>query len=389
MFIPYFANAQAWRGQNAEAFLNTDILVSEYTERNLQSEQRAHDSILEANLPKWRNLIIAGPESPEYNCIALSIGRTDCVLDPAETLEAADVFYRCFGYSVCQQKGAAVAVFADGEIPQHAAVCLGNGMYESKLGAWELVIHKLSDFIGTPYGQVARFYSKDDAPAEARVAYCLKALKEAQKNSAAAAESILGVLMEAALVGNDVAFQTLKAVADSTLEPFGVDVWKKLAGKLRETDVSKTPEGLEGINIPESGFMSLSAEHAEAMLKGLGYTEINNLDWMKLLLRSTLKKAGIQGFTSDNQLHILSGHQLENGKELAAFAYDAKGTPHLYIHISLLIKHTKELPEGERILNRSIRPVLRKAMTREQLASPRGKLTLAGADCSEVLTGLR
>jgi len=118
---------------------------------------------------------ITSPATPEYNCIAWSVGDTEVWWWPdaqylyywppeiprTETLETFIKAYEILGYSLCENtmyeegfEKIAVYVNSRGK-PTHAARQLSSGNWTSKLGQLEDVEHSSVDGIaGLYYGSV-------------------------------------------------------------------------------------------------------------------------------------------------------------------------------------------------------------------------------------------
>jgi hypothetical protein len=82
-----------------------------------------------------------------------------------------DKLYRSYGFTVSDESRANVALYGFYYwkeemlmgVPEHAAVRIGGGWYESKLGADIQIIHRLGALEGPLYGFVgARFYEKKE-----------------------------------------------------------------------------------------------------------------------------------------------------------------------------------------------------------------------------------
>jgi RHS repeat-associated protein len=107
-----------------------------------------------------------------YNCIAFSLGYSENNprwVNPLPTYQAMDKLYRSYGFTVSDESRANVALYGFYYwkeemlmgVPEHAAVRIGGGWYESKLGADIQIIHRLGALEGPLYGFVgARFYEK-------------------------------------------------------------------------------------------------------------------------------------------------------------------------------------------------------------------------------------
>ena len=76
-----------------------------------------------------------------------------------ESLAAFQEAFGSLGFVVCQDEDLEtgfekIAIFADDEVPQHAARQLANGRWTSKLGELEDIEHALHDLEGVEYGKV-------------------------------------------------------------------------------------------------------------------------------------------------------------------------------------------------------------------------------------------
>ena len=118
---------------------------------------------------------ITSPADENYNCIAWAAGSNAVPWWPADperafwpagvvnekTLDAFRQAFASVGYEICasgelEPGFEKVALFADGRgAPKHAARQLATGLWTSKLGALEDIVHSLHDLEGTEYGMVA------------------------------------------------------------------------------------------------------------------------------------------------------------------------------------------------------------------------------------------
>ncbi len=131
-------------------------------------------------LEVFPNLVRGGytftsPSNQDYNCIAWAAGDTAnwwWPLPPdvkevfwpvgvtrAETLSAFREVFASLGYGECADAGLEpdfekVALFADHDVPRHAARQLCSGRWTSKLGELEDIEHALHDLEGSVYGSV-------------------------------------------------------------------------------------------------------------------------------------------------------------------------------------------------------------------------------------------
>ena len=95
-----------------------------------------------------------------YNCISWTLGATDSWVNPTQTVGGMDKLYGSYGYSVVSEDKAQIALFVKSGVPQHGAVNVSGGWYESKLGQWYRIVHRLNDLEGETYGTVEKFYAK-------------------------------------------------------------------------------------------------------------------------------------------------------------------------------------------------------------------------------------
>jgi hypothetical protein len=126
---------------------------------------------------------VTSPETPEYNCFAWAVGRTDEWWEPGRTwpidtssewtVETLRVAFETQGFSMCadgdlEEGFEKIAIYCDvdGE-PTHAAKLLANGRWSSKVGTWEDVEHTLADLAGVhpAYGAVDCYMKRPVAPA--------------------------------------------------------------------------------------------------------------------------------------------------------------------------------------------------------------------------------
>ena len=140
---------------------------------------RSNNSELFKSFPRLRNsrFHVCSPETPEYNCIAWAIGRSDLLMWPnkqsswpplcpyEETIEAFRTAFRTLGYEPCddeqyEQGFEKIALYAKEGKPKHAARQLANGQWTSKLGQNVDIEHNLSDIEGPKYGQVVMFFRR-------------------------------------------------------------------------------------------------------------------------------------------------------------------------------------------------------------------------------------
>lgn len=120
-----------------------------------------------------------GPDA--YNCIAWSLCRADAGWIQPEVkvdvqnetwLDEFDRYYRRNGYEICgksiqdcvPQKGKQkIALFSkNGEVSHAAKEVEDDGWWESKLGSYIKIMHRLEQLIGGVYGNICRCYCIDD-----------------------------------------------------------------------------------------------------------------------------------------------------------------------------------------------------------------------------------
>ncbi len=112
----------------------------------------------------------------QYNCIAWAAGdgerwwwpHEDAYWPPGvpreETLEAFVELFRALGYETCDDDAVEpsfekVAIFASDRGPEHAARQRG-GVWTSKIGFLEDIVHTVEALQGESYGQVVRFMKR-------------------------------------------------------------------------------------------------------------------------------------------------------------------------------------------------------------------------------------
>ena len=82
-----------------------------------------------------------------------------------ETVAAFQEAFGSLGFVVCENEDLEVgfekiALFADDDVPQHAARQLSNGRWTSKLGELEDIEHPLHALEGAEYGKVVLLLSR-------------------------------------------------------------------------------------------------------------------------------------------------------------------------------------------------------------------------------------
>ena len=130
---------------------------------------------LEQHFPGLKNTdyAIISPRTPKYNCIAWAVGDTTRFWWPRDeaywpptvpkeaTIDALVQAFETLGYAHCntadKENGIEkVAIYAKGQEPKHAARQLKSGMWTSKLGNEEDIVHTLDGLAGEMYGDVVR-----------------------------------------------------------------------------------------------------------------------------------------------------------------------------------------------------------------------------------------
>lgn len=120
--------------------------------------------------------IVCSPPTPEYNCIAWAVNRSDLFIWPIGmhwpptcprevTVEAFSAAFGTFGFEACnsdqhEEGFEKIALYAQQGKPKHAARQLANGRWTSKLGQEVDIEHHLSDLEGFEYGQVVMFFKR-------------------------------------------------------------------------------------------------------------------------------------------------------------------------------------------------------------------------------------
>jgi hypothetical protein len=140
---------------------------------------RANASQLEEYFPGLRDSTFCetSPETPEYNCIAWALGRSDLWMWPdgamswpllcpqEETVDAFRAAFHFYQYEPCAdgepgQGFEKIALYAQGNKPTHAAKQLANGRWSSKLGLNVDIEHALDGLEGKRYGKVVMFFRR-------------------------------------------------------------------------------------------------------------------------------------------------------------------------------------------------------------------------------------
>jgi len=115
---------------------------------------------LESAFPSLKNALITGERTTDYNCISWTLGITDKWVNPTPTIAGMDQLYGSYGYHVVPKSQAQIALFTKNGIPTHGAVRVTGGIYESKCGALQRILHNLEDLEGSSYGQAVKYYAK-------------------------------------------------------------------------------------------------------------------------------------------------------------------------------------------------------------------------------------
>ncbi len=140
---------------------------------------------IRAQFPRLRrtHFLLASPETPLYNCIALAANDTTrwwwptppFAYWPPNVARKADVpafidMFATLGYEPCADGAVErgfekVALFADAQKqPTHAARQLPSGRWLSKLGPWEDISHNIYGLEGGQYGSVAQYLRRRIPP---------------------------------------------------------------------------------------------------------------------------------------------------------------------------------------------------------------------------------
>lgn len=110
-------------------------------------------------------------EPKSYNCIAWSVGITDDWIWPGDKVKDFDEFYSLHGWTLSESgrrryKGRKIALYAKGAGPSdctHASLETHDCCWdESKLGAFERIMHRRHEMEFGFYGNVIRYYEKSD-----------------------------------------------------------------------------------------------------------------------------------------------------------------------------------------------------------------------------------
>lgn len=112
------------------------------------------------------NVLITGPETPTYNCIAYSLGRTDIWINPPRTLPQFEGLYNGAPYSHPTKPAGAPDAHIDGWANppvgpsitemRHGSKVYGPNpaLWESKLGASYRITHGRDELTSTLYGRI-------------------------------------------------------------------------------------------------------------------------------------------------------------------------------------------------------------------------------------------
>lgn len=131
----------------------------------------AQESTIEGYFPNLQTWSVTGEGTSSYNCIAWSVGITDQWLWPGNTVADFDAFYASYGWSVSangirEYKKRKMALYANNSNPNdctHGSRETHDcGWDESKLGSLERIMHIRSELKGEYYGNVIRYYEKQD-----------------------------------------------------------------------------------------------------------------------------------------------------------------------------------------------------------------------------------
>ena len=142
--------------------------------------------------------IYINTESPHYNCISYSIGRSDVwswskisdvnnywalnclkvrsiqhknkqikspINNTDESKLSFDEFYLYHGFKPIEfdiryNGNYKIALYGENNIPKHAAIQKNEIFWESKIGAGEIIIHDIFELEGGIYGDVIQIYEK-------------------------------------------------------------------------------------------------------------------------------------------------------------------------------------------------------------------------------------
>lgn len=129
---------------------------------------------IEGYFPNLQTWSVTGPSTGAYNCIAWSVGITNQWLWPGSTVADFDLFYASHGWSVSangnrEYSKRKVALYANNSDPNdctHGSRETHNCRWdESKLGSLERIMHIRTELEGGYYGDVIRYYEKQDTNA--------------------------------------------------------------------------------------------------------------------------------------------------------------------------------------------------------------------------------
>lgn len=123
---------------------------------------------LQPAFPKLTTFAVSSGADPRYNCVAWTIGRIDAWIWPprretgARALSLLDEFYDRRGWhrQEFEPEGGtpAIALYCASGTPNHVALAIGSGWWESKLGRGMRIVHLLLDLECPTYGEVHSFY---------------------------------------------------------------------------------------------------------------------------------------------------------------------------------------------------------------------------------------
>lgn len=163
-----FANFRAGNGFRSNAAVqaeqrklaNLQAMIDEKRALSLGRAPTELETIeLKQAFPKLGDFRITGESTRRYNCIAWTLGKTDSWVNPTPTVGGMDKLYGS-GYIPVPKDQAQIALFVKDGVPKHGAVRLFGDWYESKLGSWPRIVHRLGDLEGDSYGNVEKFYGK-------------------------------------------------------------------------------------------------------------------------------------------------------------------------------------------------------------------------------------
>lgn len=165
------------QGEAGEALMRTPGCNCSTMGRDPTAAEISDASAKYPNL-KTGDWCVTGPATPDYNCIAWTIGVTNrWVWDEVDTagdgdgtvsISDFDAFYANHGYSPTPPNETpadpAIALFADSSGPTHAAIkssysCAGGILFESKRGRNIRIAHFPYQLEGGIYGNIVKYYA--------------------------------------------------------------------------------------------------------------------------------------------------------------------------------------------------------------------------------------